>query len=469
MPLRPSRYAVVGRTEFRHPSGRVVRPVLHTATGRVFLADPATAARLDTSQPPVQAGPDGTIAEQVDPVREQQLAAVGLLVDADRDEAAETLAASRAAARDHRVRNTIVMPSAYCNMGCGYCGQQHERRTVSGVHRAALAARIDRAAHSGRYDALNVRWFGGEPLMAFAVLRDLSRSFVASADAAGVRYAAKLVTNGVLLDARKLHTLHQQCRVGLIEITLDGPAEAHDASRPLKRGGGSFHRILATVAAALADSELVDLRFIVRTNVGLHNAGLAEPFAAELAAAGLAHDRVACYPAPVHSWGNDVSAVAVARREMAAAELAWFRAYRRHGLRFSLLPSGPRQVVCAATTRHSEVVGADGRVYSCTEQPLVPGHTGQDLGSISTLDADALRPVGAFDDWYDTVAAGETPCRGCAILPVCGGACPKLWREGAPPCPPLRDNVRERLDLYAADAGCVPLHEAHPAAGAQPD
>ncbi|SCG18993.1 uncharacterized protein GA0070610_5351 [Micromonospora echinofusca] len=444
--LRPSRYVVVGATTFRHPSGRLVRPVWLTTTARVFLADLDTAARLDGRQP----GPgDGD--------REQRLTAAGLLVDAQRDEAAEVLAASRAAARDRRIREFVVMPSAYCNMGCGYCGQRHERSLLHSGHRAALTERADRAVGSGRYDALAVRWFGGEPLMAYAVLRDLSRSFTASADAAGVRYSARLVTNGVLLDVRKLRTLHGECRVERIEVTLDGPAAAHDAGRPLKRGGGSFHQIVGVLAAALAEPELAGLRFVVRTNVGVHNAELAEPFAAALAGAGLAHDRVVCYPAPIHSWGNDVTDMAVSRRAMADAELAWFAAYRRHGLRFSLLPSAPRPVVCAATTRHSEVAAPDGRIYSCTEQPLVPGVSDDHLGRLSTLDPAELRPTGAFDDWYDTVDAGATACRDCAILPVCGGACPKLWREGMPPCPALRDNVHRRLDLYAGAAGCTPL------------
>ncbi|MEV6602161.1 radical SAM protein [Actinoplanes sp. NPDC051346] len=444
-PSRPSRYAIVGDTVFRHPTGRVVRPVLHAATARVFLADPDTAGRLAGEPPSETAGAD----------HDRLLADAGLLVAEDADEPAAIIAAGRAASRDARIRNFVVMPSAYCNMGCGYCGQTHERVTVSGSHREVLAARFDRAANSGRYDALTVRWFGGEPLMAFAVLRDLSDRFIASADAAGVRYAAKVVTNGALLDARKLRALHR-ARVGTIEVTLDGPAEVHDASRPLKSGGGSFARITAVIAAALDDAEVDGLQFVIRTNVGVHNAGLAEPFSAALADAGLAHDRVHCYPAPVHAWGNDVTDVALARREMAATEMAWLRAYRKFGLRSALLPTARKDVVCVATTRHSEVVAPDGRLYSCTEQPLVPGVSDAHLGRLAEHGPDELRPAGAFDDWYDTVEAGETPCRSCAILPLCGGACPKLWREGQSPCPPLRDNIRQRLDLYAIDAGCVP-------------
>lgn len=460
MSHRPSRYAVVGDGVFRHPAGHLVRPVLHTANARVHLVDLDTAARLENTFRPAGATTrPATTPAAADPGYDARLAAAGLLVDEDRDEAAEVLDAGRSAARDRRIRDFVVMPSGYCNMGCGYCGQRHDRVTVAGNHRTALAERVGRAARSGRYDRISVRWFGGEPLMAYAVLRDLSQRFLASADAGGIGYGAKLITNGVLLDARKLRTLHRDCRVDSIEVTLDGPAETHDASRPMKNGSGSFRHITAVLAAALADDELAGLRFVVRSNVGAGTS--AEAFASELAGAGLADDRVTCYPAPIHPWGNDVTAVALSSAEMAAVELEWFAAYARHGLRFQLLPTAPRRVVCTAVTRHAEVVAPDGRIYSCTEQPLVPGHDNAALGNLSTLDAAAPRPVGAFDDWYDAVAARETGCRDCAILPMCGGACPKLWREGTPPCPPLRTNVRQRLDLFALAAGYAPVSLSH--------
>lgn len=33
------------------------------------------------------------------------------------------------------------------------------------------------------------------------------------------------------------------------------------------------------------------------------------------------------------------------------------------------------------------------------------------------------------------------------MLSVCGGGCPKAWREGNPPCPPAKSNIEDRLAL----------------------
>ncbi|MEV4411022.1 radical SAM protein [Catellatospora sp. NPDC049609] len=446
--LVPSRYLAFGQRTYRHTSGRPVRAVYHTATATALLLDTATvdalrgAAALDT----------------VDPGSLGQLERLGLLVADGTDEAGAVIAAGRAAA-DGRNRQFVIMPTAYCNMGCDYCGQQHERGTgiAPGRHRDALSERVRQAAAGGRYDTITVRWFGGEPLMGYATIRALSARFRADAHQHGVAYAAKLVTNGALLDARKLRVLHQECAVGHIEITLDGDAAVHDASRPLNSGQGSYHRIVAAVRAALADPQLARLRFTVRTNVGRHNADRADMFAAAMADAGLADRRVVFYPAPIHSWGNDVGGVALDRAEQARVELAWYAAYQRAGLASTPLPTVTRPVVCTAVSAHSEVVAPDGRVYTCTEQPLVPGYTEQHVGTVTELPAGQTRPAGAYDDWYDALDADETGCRGCRLLPVCGGACPKLWREGKPPCPPLKANLTQRLDLYAAAAGLTPL------------
>ncbi|GAA2364387.1 radical SAM/SPASM domain-containing protein [Catellatospora methionotrophica] len=445
----PSRYLAFGERTFQHRTGRPVRAVYHTATASALLLDPSIVDVLSGAAP----------LDRLDAASLDRLAQLGLLVPAGTDEAGAVIAVSRAAVRDARQRQFVVMPTAYCNMGCDYCGQEHRRGSgiAPGRHRDALVERAERAMAGGRYDAVHVRWFGGEPLMGYAVMRALSARFVADAQRHGVTYSAKLVTNGALLDARKLRALHLECRVKQIEVTIDGPPARHEASRPLKSGQQSYARIVTAIGAALSDPDLAGLSFSVRTNVGQHNADLAGEFAAGMAAAGLAHPRVSFYPAPIHSWGNDVSDVALERAEQARVELDWYTAYLAAGLTCALLPATTRPVVCTAVTAHSEVVAPDGRVYSCTEQPLVPGFTEQHVGDLTALDPAEPRPAGAFDDWYDSIDRDRTGCGDCRLLPVCGGACPKLWREGKPPCPPLKTNLTQRLDLFAGSTGLTPL------------
>ncbi|MFY1695227.1 radical SAM protein [Solwaraspora sp. WMMA2101] len=446
--LVPSRYLVFSPTVYRHPGGRHLRAVFHTGRARTLLLD------TDTVRTLTDGDPAGLPADE-----QQRLATLGVLVPAGTDEAAAVIAAGEQEAATTRTRQFVVMPTAYCNMGCGYCGQEHRRDTPAARptrHRETIAARVEQAMASGDYDRVVVRWFGGEPLMGYAVLRALSARFTAAADRHGVAYSALLVTNGALLDARKLRTLHRDCRVVQIEVTIDGPAPVHEASRPLNSGQGSYDRITAALRGVLTDPDLAGLRVTVRTNVGTHNADQADAFAAAMRDAGLADPRIRFYPAPVHSWGNDVSDVRLRQRHAADTEVRWYAAYLAAGLHCRVLPSQPVRVVCTATSRHSEVVAPDGHLYSCTEQPLVPGFTGEHLGTVDDVPLGQLRPRGRYDDWYAGLRAGETGCRSCPILPVCGGACPKLWREDKPPCPPLKENLAARIDLQVRSSGLVP-------------
>lgn len=123
------------------------------------------------------------------------------------------------------------------------------------------------------------------------------------------------------------------------------------------------------------------------------------------------------------------------------------------GLNVDLLPNATVEVVCSAVTRSAELISSDGRLYSCSEYPLVPGMERHSLGLVSETEGNALRPLGQFDGWHDDVKEGVVPCRTCVLLPVCGGACPKAWHEGNPPCPSLRLNVQDRLVLAGAVNG----------------
>src|SRR5690606_23111839 len=258
----PSRYLVVTAAQYQDRSGRRLAGVYHTATARLFLVDPLTAEVLAGAQRPTELAPE----------TRARLRHQGLLVAADADET-EVLR-SLPDPESERTRQFVVMPTGYCNLSCDYCGQEHRRgpaTLATGRHRAALVARVRHAAASGRYDRIRVRWFGGEPLLGYAVLRDLSLRFLAETARHQAHYSALLVTNGVLLDQRKLRELHLRCRVEQIEVTLDGPAATHERGRPAKHGRGTYHRIIAALQQAVSDPDLTGLQVSVRTNVGTHN------------------------------------------------------------------------------------------------------------------------------------------------------------------------------------------------------
>ena len=332
--------------------------------------------------------------------------------------------------------------------------QEHHRAAVQTARVQRIADRVEATIADAATREVEVVWFGGEPLLALRLVRELSARFVAAAGLHGVGYSARMATNGSLLTVATLRQLHHDCQVNSIEVTLDGPQAVHDRRRRKRNGTGSYHHIVSVLGEAVRERVAPGLELSIRVNVDTENEAYLGELITDLAAHGLAAPQVSLNPVPVHSWGNDISAVEIDARRYAAAEVQWLSLAQSLGFRFAYLPTAPKRTTCKATSVNGEIVDLQERIYSCSEHPLVPGM--RDAGVVATvadLAGAAPRPAGRYDGWYDQVEAGQAQCARCPLLPVCGGSCPKLWQEGHLPCPSLRFNWNERLDLAAARLG----------------
>ncbi|MFF7236915.1 radical SAM protein [Streptomyces collinus] len=445
--LRPSRYAIHSDRLYTNSHGERLRLVYSTRRAVPLLLTEETAAQLSSGHVPTD-----------DPQLLQRLLDVELAVPAEEDELHTLLTRSRDAAHTSGVRIFSLLPTRYCNMGCTYCGQEHAKGRLPDNHRDAIAARVERAITSGANQQVEVRWFGGEPMMGYAILLDLSRRFVEATDRTGVTYQSSMVTNGSLLTLRKLHRLAADARVRKFCITLDGPEHIHDQSRILKSGGISFRRITELLTHALADEALADVTFELRTNITTANAEHVDTYLHQMAELGFAHPRVLFTLEPVHSWSNDVSQISLNDDTLAEREIDWLRTMTRLGLRTMILPTASKPLVCGAVTTNNEIISTTGNIFSCSEQPLVAeSEDNQALARVTEIDIDAKRPEGPFHHWHDQIQQKAVPCAGCPMLGICGGSCPKLWSEGFAPCPSYKNNFQQRLAVLAEKHRLTPV------------
>ncbi|MGF1428620.1 radical SAM protein [Kitasatospora sp. LaBMicrA B282] len=440
MSQKVSRYVAFGDRAYRDADGDVVQLLYATRSGQILPLTEEVAGLLR----------GGRIDALDDEVR-QALTQAQVLVEAGSDELADLLAESRAAAADRSTLTYSLLPSSYCNMGCTYCGQSHEKKRLEANHRDAVVRRVTNGISRPGTKAVKVGWFGGEPMAGYPVIRELSRPLIAAADEHGVGYSARIITNGSLLTLERLKVLHHECRVVHAEITLDGPQHIHDVHRPLKNGKGSFKHIVRVIQQALSEPDLAGLTIGLRTNVSRDNAPYVEEYLRYMAQAGMARDQVIFSLHEVHSWGNDVSEMQLAHARFADQELAWMRLMTELDLRFQTLPNQPRPTVCVAVTQSAEIVSSTGSVFSYSEHPLVPeAEQNRALGRVEDLPVHEVRPRGEFDGWYDSVEKGEhSPCNRCLFFPVCGGFCPKQWTEDTVTCPSYKSNLQGRLDVTA--------------------
>ena len=445
--LSRSPYLFISDDVFARPDGRQVVPA--------FRADDATPLLLPRRVSDALAA-QTPLTSVFTPKELSSLVESGLIVADPTGLRREVYSRMAAADADGSHRIFVLLPSSYCNMGCTYCGQEHVRGAgLGGNHRVAVAARVCEAIRDPAVKKVAVRWFGGEPLMGFATMRQLSREFVPLADSCGVDYESNIVTNGALLDERKLRVLRDECRITTLHITIDGPEEVHDSHRPLKSGGRSFSRLVSFLAAAVGRPENSAVTFVLRTNIDVRNSDYVGDYLREMAGRGFARRKNVLFSLiPVHPWSNDVSQLEMDKAVYAAAEARWLRLMDELKLNTVMVPTSIKTSPCGAVSTSGEVISATGGMFGCTEQPLVPEHeTHSVLCSVDDLAASARRPRGQFDGWSTTVAKGLVPCASCWMLPVCGGHCPKAWADGDVPCPSMKFNMADRLDIIARRRG----------------
>ena len=298
-----------------------------------------------------------------------------------------------------------------CNLRCAYC---YAGRSMARAMPLSVACKALDYAFRSPDPAVNLTFFGGEPLLEPDLIDAIAQQAQARAATSGKTLRMGLTTNGTLL-SRHMDLL---CRHGLIvTVSLDGDRDVHDATRVWPNGGGSWQAAQAGLGEAMARG------LAVRT-VSVAHPGNADRLGASFdAVAALGHSRLVFnfdYSAP---WDDaSLSRCEAGLESLADRALARYRA----GHDFSVQPLHAKIVsqlkggFCATDRCRfgcAEIaVAPSGALYPCdrligeddpARRELVIGHV--DTG------VDAQR-VQALRGRKDTP---NLDCEGCALIDRC--------------------------------------------------
>ena len=151
---------------------------------------------------------------------------------------------------DFKKRTTVVKALCLhiahdCNLACKYCfadeGEYHGKRELMSyeVGKKALDFLV---ANSGSRTNLEVDFFGGEPLMNFAVVKQPVKYGRSLEEPNNKKFRFTLTTNGVLLDDDILEFANKE--MSNLVLSLDGRKEVHDLMRPRRGGQGSYDTVV---------------------------------------------------------------------------------------------------------------------------------------------------------------------------------------------------------------------------------
>jgi uncharacterized protein len=365
-----------------------------------------------------------------------------MLVDDQADELDVLERRYRAGTTDHSSFALTIVTSLGCNFDCPYCFENKPPATIDAETERLLLDVLD--AQLGTIRRFDVTWYGGEPLLARDRIDRLSEAFLSRTAAADAQYSARIITNGYLLTpdvARRLRALE----VSAVQITLDGPPEAHNRMRPLRSGRGTFDVILDNVVAC---ADLLPIS--IRVNLDASNAGEYVRLLDLLVEHDLA-GRVTVYPGQIVAYPGQAGAPSETYRphcftlpEFADVEREFLAAAYERGLAQRSLPE-PVASPCTAVRSNELVVGARGELYKCYDSV---GNPHEVIGHLRSW----RDPNDRVLKWlrYDPFA--DEGCRSCIALPTCMGGCAhnQMMFPGDAKCSTFRLTHRRQLEEYAA-------------------
>lgn len=346
----------------------------------------------------------------------EALRSAHFLVADDEDEVATAKAdLLRDRFRADRTDLTIA-PTLDCNFRCDYCFEEHLKVHMSKYVQDKLLAWMTENGKS--LEELNVTWYGGEPLLpnAYPVVERLSRKFQEFTAAKGASYSATLVTNGFFLDREKMTRL-AELGVNQVQVTLDGPKEAHDKRRHLMSGRGTFDRIIANL------EETVDLaRFQLRINVDMRNAMECLEVIEMLVERGLG-DKIRPYLAAVTHTGaacGNIQELCYSTASFAEMEVEVYREAGRRGLPLARYPFRLAGAFCTADRLNGYVIAPNGLIFKCWHEVTMSPE--KSIGSL--LDDQQAYQASNENKWLHWDALSKSGCKTCEVMPLCHGGCP---------------------------------------------
>jgi len=132
-----------------------------------------------------------------------------------------------------------------CNLRCKYCfadtGEFHGKRSIMSAEVGKKA--IDFViANSGNRRNIEIDYFGGEPLMNFETVKEITEYAKQEGEKHDKNFRFTITTNGILLDEKVKEYVNEN--MSNVVLSLDGRKEVNDEMRRRVDGSGSYDAIV---------------------------------------------------------------------------------------------------------------------------------------------------------------------------------------------------------------------------------
>ncbi len=309
--------------------------------------------------------------------------------------------------------NISVILNLDCNFRCVYCYEDGLKGNHYMTDETA-GHLVDFIKKSFKPDMkfINIDFYGGEPLLSAKRIKSISREVGSFAESRDAKYTFSLVTNGSLL---KRQIVEELIPLGLtgVKVTIDGPPETHNISRPFKSGAGSFDVIVKNIR------ETCDLiKIAVGGNYQKDNFAKFPLLMDFMEAEGLSPDSIYSlkFDPAINSPDDGIAPIdftdgliSINEPWVIESGIMLREEVLKRGYNAPKITPSP----CQVELDNAHVVNVDGVIYKC---PSLIGKKGFDVGNVKNGISD-YRVSHKVGIWKND------ECEECEYLPLCFGGC----------------------------------------------
>lgn len=311
---------------------------------------------------------------------------------------------------------TILLPTLQCNFDCPYCFEYKKEVTLTRDLIEKYLSWVDRKLTGMSH--FHITWFGGEPLLCFDMMKEITRRVLKICKRRSCGYSASITTNGYLLTPKVTRSL-QRLRINNVHVTFDGSKPFHDRYRKLLDGSGSFERLVKNVESYCRLSKS-HLPLGIRVNVTDENVNHMQDLFASFSDTVKRRSRI--YFRWV--WSNEASdykVFASCDNKKNAFEILseLYTLANRNGFYIDNPVDEIGFNYCEVDFVNHFAIDPRGYVHLC-------GHTFKPEEAIGHIaDEFSADSLSYYCRWININPFDDKKCLACKLLPVCKGGCRK--------------------------------------------
>jgi len=337
--------------------------------------------------------------------------------------------------------NLTILTTNLCNFCCSYCYEEGINQTK--MNKEVESDILNFVKMNENLKSLHIVWFGGEPLLNFESIVNLTYEFLKL----GINYQASMVTNAYLLTKEKAE-LFEELKIDTVQITLDGEEKYHNIRRPLKNGDKTFDTIITNINSLLEINKNVKVK--IRTNLDKHSMDNYSKVYFTLNNLLKNNKQITYYPGFLHDQlGTGCVSSDIVCDSVEEKLDFYIDNYIKSGI--NLLNFLPKRQLhgCIANNNMGFVIDPSGDVYKCWS---VMGHENYKIGNVHNPEKFSQSRIARF--LCDTDYIFDDKCRECYFMPICTGGCPlvrlinKYENKNVDHCCMAKYNLDRYLELF---------------------